>query len=107
MKEFFLDLFRSIGFEIFSGVEVIFGFLTFLVSAFTAGYLLWKDYRIKKLTTKYKIRGTFEEKLNASIGITSPKPIALAISFTTNTVSIRDDVKNFLIANNMKMPIEP
>ncbi|SOE23162.1 hypothetical protein SAMN06298216_3552 [Spirosomataceae bacterium TFI 002] len=92
-------------FRFLGGVDTIGSVLTLLFSLATLLIVAYREYRWRKAAKLAIAEGDFDEKINQLAGITSSKPVALCLSFTSQTFSIKKEVNKYLIAEEMKMPI--
>lgn len=86
--------------------DTIISFATFAASLYAA-IKLWKHTRaLRSIVSQTPTLADFQELIAKRKGITSPKPVAIAASLIPQQASIANDVKEFLLSENMRMPIE-
>lgn len=84
----------------------IIGMFTFAASSFAA-YRLWKQNRqLRELCKNTPPIQDFQELLKRHQGVKSSNPVALALSLTPATDSIRNSVESFFGIQGWNMPIE-
>jgi hypothetical protein len=81
------------------------GIFTFVLSIFTWLRVRKQNRELKELNRRIPPSALPSELRNAYSGITSERPIALAVSLLHNTASIKPDVDRFLRSKGMAIPI--
>jgi len=82
--------------------DTIISFATFAASLYAA-IKLWKLTRaLRSIVGQIPPLADFQELIAQRKGITSPKPVAIAASLIPQQASIANDVREFLLSENMK-----
>lgn len=93
----------------FGRLDNVLGVATTFFSGYAAYKLKRESERRRREVLQANYFGgnkTFQEVVECNAGITTPKPVALAVSLIPDTDSIRNDVESFLKQQGWKMPIE-